>query len=65
MEQKKRKAVPKKKKEKKNIRQKRKPHMNWDQIETNWEQFKDKVKEKWKKLSDDKQAFSIPYFLPW
>lgn len=27
--------------------------MNWDQIEGDWEQFKDKVKEKWGKLNDD------------
>ena len=27
--------------------------MTWDQIEGDWENFKDKVKEKWKKLSDD------------
>ena len=26
--------------------------MNWQQIEVNWDEFKDKVKEQWGKLTD-------------
>jgi uncharacterized protein YjbJ (UPF0337 family) len=28
-------------------------HMNWDQIEGNWAQFKGKVREQWGRLTDD------------
>jgi uncharacterized protein YjbJ (UPF0337 family) len=27
--------------------------MNWDQVEANWKQFKDKVRETWGKFTDD------------
>ena len=27
--------------------------MNWDRIEGNWTEFKDKVQQKWGKLTDD------------
>lgn len=27
--------------------------MNWDQVEGNWKQFRDKVRETWGKFTDD------------
>jgi uncharacterized protein YjbJ (UPF0337 family) len=28
-------------------------HMDWNQVEGNWKQIKGKVKERWRKLTDD------------
>ena len=28
-------------------------HTNWREVETHWDDFKDRIKDKWKKLTDD------------
>lgn len=28
-------------------------HINWREVETHWDDFKDRIKDKWRKLTDD------------